>query len=137
MADADDIDWDRDDAAPATKADAAPPRPPIDYVPQCSHLREALHLEPSLFTVRELDLLRKALDELTHGLKWYVLYTLTHSAVWHRLNPEQDALVFRDKRPMAVTDDEIHRAAVSPDVKILVGDGPEGALQTMQQFLTL
>ena len=68
-----------------TEAEAAAPTkiamgPPI--VPDVPNLRAVLNLPPNVFTVRHQDLMRKAMDELTLGLSWYIMYTMVHSAAW-------------------------------------------------------
>jgi hypothetical protein len=50
-------------------------------VPKVPHLQRVLHLSDDIFCVRPQDLVRKATDELAFGLHWYILYTMTHSAL--------------------------------------------------------
>ena len=54
---------------------------PQFYIPKAPELCEVLQLSGDLFTVRPNELVRKAIDELTFGLHYYVLFTLTHSAI--------------------------------------------------------
>lgn len=64
----------------ATIVPAAPPTGP-PFVPRATALRDALpNVQADMFTCRRTELVRKPVDELAHGLHWYVLYTMVHSA---------------------------------------------------------
>ena len=49
------------------------------WMPDVPNLREVLGLSDDPFIVTGSNLVRKAIDELTLGLHFYVLYTMTHS----------------------------------------------------------
>jgi hypothetical protein len=86
-----------------TEAEAAAPTkiamgPPI--VPDVPNLRAVLNLPPNVFTVRHQDLMRKAMDELTLGLSWYIMYTMVHSAAWAEYSKDKASprpIVFQAK----------------------------------------
>jgi len=64
----------------ATIVPAAPPTGP-PFVRRATALRDALpNVQADMFTCRRTELVRKPVDELEHGLHWYVLYTMVHSA---------------------------------------------------------
>ncbi len=80
---------------PAHDGDAQA-QPPIKTLnPKATTLCEQLRLSPSLFSVRRLDLLRKAMDEMAIGLSWFVLYTMTHSAVHKGLDSSVSVVIFK------------------------------------------
>jgi hypothetical protein len=77
-----DSDSETDDAGarpPPTPPAPMPTGPPL--VPKTDCVFEVLtNLKHDFFTVSPIELERKASDELTLGLHWYVLFTLIHNA---------------------------------------------------------
>mmetsp|Transcript_378 Transcript_378/g.879 ORF Transcript_378/g.879 Transcript_378/m.879 type:complete len:816 (-) Transcript_378:164-2611(-) len=63
---------------PAKRAKRFLPRAP--RVPNTPNLREVLGLGHDLYTARHIELVRKTLDETACCLRWFIMYTLIHSA---------------------------------------------------------
>jgi len=55
-------------------------KPERFWIPNLPELCNVLQLPADLFSVKPNELVRKAIDEMTYGMHYYVLFTLIHSA---------------------------------------------------------
>lgn len=88
------------------------------YVPYAPALTAVLGTSADLFSVRPLEMMRKATDELTLALHWYVLYTMVHSAAMREAGAVRTAVTFPIRRPIQIVDGRTVKAKAPREKKI-------------------
>ena len=62
------------------------------WIKRSPELIEVLNLSGDLYSVRPNELIRKAIDEFMIGIQFYVLFTLSHSAI---KSPSNQSISFK------------------------------------------
>lgn len=110
----------------------------MPYMPKAPDFSSVFSLPADLFCVRPLELMRKATDELTLALHWYVLYTMVHSAASAQLpiampGKAKKPIFFLIRKPYKVIDGRTIKDSM-PRTKAITHLDAEGLYADMWDY---